>query len=198
MDTNNPDALPQSITNTLRQALEGVESALQKVEAELGPRELHVALLREQRDDLLGAATRLRRTLEANLNNDASTPPESESPSPPLELPLSEPPASEASASLEPELTASEGEAELPPRPPTTVDAVMQVLTDLGGSASLGDIRREFRDRGWLDSAFKNPDAALYAATKRLAKTKRLVRLGGGRYRLVPEKSNGEAHDDPR
>jgi hypothetical protein len=180
MDTTNADALRQDLTDTLRRALAGVEMALRDVEAELGPRELHVALLREQRDNLVEAATRLRRTLEANVGGDASEPPPSEPP--PSESPPSESPA-------------SEGETEPPSRPATTVDAVMRVLTDLGGSGSLKDIRREFHERGWLDSGFKNPDAALYAATKRLAKAKRLVRLGGGQYRLVPKEPNSQAQE---
>jgi hypothetical protein len=173
MNTTDADALQQTTTDALRQALEAVETALRDIEAELGPRELHVALLREKRDDLTEAASRLRRTLQATVSDDA------------FEPPAPEPPASED------ETEAPSG----PARPMTTVEGVVQVLTDLGGSGSLADVRREYRERGWVDSAFKNPDAALYAATKRLAKAKRLVRLGGGQYRLVPKEPNGQEQE---
>jgi hypothetical protein len=169
-------------TNALQQALEAVETALRDIEAELGPRELQVALLREQRDDLTEAAARLRRALQATVSDHTSEPP-----APP-------PPAPEEAP--EEALGGETGPpAGSPPRPTTTVEGIVQVLTDLGGSGSLEDIRRQFHERGWLDSAFKNPDAALYAATKRLAVAKRLVRLGGGHYRLIPEGSTGEAQE---
>jgi hypothetical protein len=129
-------------TDKLQAALDALVAALQDVEDQLRPVEREAALLRQKRDDLAEAVSRLRRIV-------------------------------------------GEG-ADVPAgflRPKTT-DGIVQILEDKGGFGTLEEIRQEFRNRGWLEG-FGNPDAAVYAATKRLADAGRIERMGEGRYRLV-------------
>jgi hypothetical protein len=129
-------------TDKLQAALDALVAALQDVEDQLRPVEREAALLREKRDDLAEAVSRLRR------------------------------------------IVGTDAPAEF--LRPKTTDGIVQILEERGGFGTLEDIRQEFRDRGWLEG-FGNPDAAVYAAAKRLADGGRIERLGEGRYRLVPK-----------
>jgi hypothetical protein len=181
----------------LAQALRTIETKLTAVKEELAPEERKVADLREQlaplerritslqqqRDSLAAAAANLHnalQTLQTGSPVGAPPPQDPENGQPGLPLVQDRRPSGEA--------------ADHAPRP-RTVDGVVKILTDLGGSGTLRDIRREFRERGWLDDSFRNSDAALYAATRRLADNGRLERLGEGRYRLLPERRNGDTEE---
>jgi hypothetical protein len=179
----------------LAQALQTVERRLQLLKNELDPQEQELAALREKlaplersvaalqqrQEDLAAAATHLRSALEIAeatggvASQEFDQPPIDESPN--------------QGYSLD-----GQGGVGQTPRP-KTIDGVVKILVDLGGSGSLEDIRREFRERGWLDPTFKNPDAALYAATKRLVGVGRIERLGGGRYRLISERLNADLQE---
>jgi hypothetical protein len=145
-------------------ALELVQSVRRKIEAELAAQERVVELLQEKWAELAETEAHLRRFQEAYAS---------------INGPESLPPEAR--------------EAQTVAVRPKTVDGVVAILTDLGGSGSLDDIRREFRERGWLDPSFRNPDAALYAATKRLSDSGRIVRLGGGQYQLRSEQPAGSS-----
>ncbi|MFL5511104.1 MAG: hypothetical protein ACJ8CN_01535 [Gemmatimonadales bacterium] len=180
----------------LAQALQTIEAKLTAVNEELAPEERKAADLREelaplesriatlqqQRDSLAAAAVNLHsvlQALQAGSPVGASLPQGSENGQPGLPLVEGRQPNGDA--------------ADHTPRP-RAVDGVVKILADLGGSGTLKDIRREFQERGW-SASFKKPEAALYAATKRLAENGRLERLGEGRYRLLPEQRNGEVQE---
>ncbi len=178
----------------LAQALRTVESELRTVNDELAPKEQEVAVLREKlaplergvatlqqkRDALAAAVASLRTALETAGATAAAFSPDSEN--------------GPSDHNLVEDRPSNGGGTDQAPRP-RTADGVVAILTDLGGMGSLEAIRHEFRRRGWLDPEFKDPDAALYAATKRLTDRGRVERLGEGRYRLVPERPNGEAQE---
>jgi multidrug efflux pump subunit AcrA (membrane-fusion protein) len=163
------------------EALLAVERRLRAIDEQLAPRERDVAALQEQlapleralaalrqkREELASAVTHLRNALEVDAPEDPS-PPATERP----------PGGYEREADL--------GQSSRP----KTIDGVVRILDDLGGEASLSEIRREFEARGWLDS-FKNGHEAVFAATRRLFDHGRIERLGEGRYRLLPEQRNG-------
>jgi hypothetical protein len=177
----------------LAQALRTIEAKLTAVNEELAPEERkaadlrkelaplesRIATLQEQRDSLAAAAVNLHNALQTGRPAGASLPQGSESGQPIPPLVEGRQPNGEAADRI--------------PRP-RAIDGVVKILADLGGSGTLKDIRREFQERGW-SASFKKPEAALYAATKRLAESGRLERLGEGRYRLLPEQRNGEVQE---
>lgn len=184
----------------LAQALQTVESELRTVNEELGPKEQEVAVLRkrlaplersvatleQKRDALAAAVASIRTALDmAGATATAATAATAFS---------SDSETSPPDHHLVEDRPSNGGSTDQAPRP-RTADGVVAILTDLGGMGSLEAIRHEFRRRGWLDPEFKDPDAALYAATKRLTDRGRVERLGEGRYRLVPERPNGEAQE---
>ena len=166
-------------TTGLSSALTTVESALWDLERELAAQEKIVSLLRERRDQLATTATHLRKFLE-------EIPRQAEPESPPR--------AEAGNGDAAVDVGRDVG---LPIVRPKTTDGIVKILDDLGGEGSLEDIRREFRDRGWLDPMFKKPDAALYAAAQRLMQAGRVERLGGGRYRLLPINGTRRVELDP-
>jgi hypothetical protein len=171
-----PSARLPAMNINVEQALQVIEDQLRAVNDELEPQEREVTALREKleplerkvvalqrkREEFAAAATHLRNALET---------------------------ADPADGADESEVRFDNGEevGEQASRP-KTIDGVLAILSDLGGSASMEDIRREFRERGWLDPSFKTPDAALYAAAKRLTQGGRVERLGAGNYRLLPQR----------
>jgi hypothetical protein len=178
----------------LAQALQTVESKLHTVNDELAPQEHEVAELRARLDPLERKVTTLQQKRDAlaaaagNLR---------------VALEMAGPTAAAFSSDSDDGLSdrqavedwLSNGEGTDHGPRPRTVDGVVAILTELGGMGTLEDIRRAFREREWLDPSFKDPDAALYAATKRLSDRGRIERLGGGQYRLIPEHPNGEVQE---
>jgi hypothetical protein len=199
----------------LAQALRTIEAKLTAVKEELAPEERKAADLREQlaplerriatlqqqRDSLAAAAVSLHTVLQTLQTGSpvgalqtvrpagTSPPQDSENDQPGLPLVEDRQPNGEPA-----DQTPRPRTSDHTPRP-RTIDGVVKILSDLGGSGTLKDIRREFQERGWSEASFRKPEAALYAATKRLAESGRLERLGEGRYRLLPEQRNGEVQE---
>jgi hypothetical protein len=72
-------------------------------------------------------------------------------------------------------------------RRPASTDAVRVILQDHPDErVHIDDIRREMAERDWIDPEWKTPEAAVYAALKRLtARDKRVVRVARREWMYV-------------
>lgn len=72
-------------------------------------------------------------------------------------------------------------------RRPTSTDAVKMIMQDHADERiHIDAIRSEMADRGWIDPDWKTPEAAVYAALKRLtSKDRRVVRVARREWMYV-------------